>query len=85
MGKGVPFRKAHGIVGALVTACEKRGQELSDMSLEALKEHSTAIEDDVYGCLGAANVTRHYVSAGAAGPLQTKQQIAHWKKHLKQQ
>ena len=85
VGKGVPFRKAHGIVGALVTACEKQGQELSDMSLEALKEHSAAIEDDVYDCLGAANVTRHYVSAGAAGPLQTKQQIAHWKKHLKQQ
>ena len=82
--KGVAFRKAHGVVGSLVALCEKQEQELSQLSLETFKEHSPAVDSDVYDCLGAANVTRHYVSAGAAGPQQTAQQVAYWKKHLKQ-
>jgi argininosuccinate lyase len=82
--KGVPFRKAHGIVGSLVALCEKSGQELSQVPLEVFKAHAPAVENDVYEHLGAANVTKHYVSAGAAGPQQTRQQIACWKKHLAQ-
>ena len=84
VGKGVPFRQAHGIVGALVTLCEKNEQELSDLSLEAFQACSPAIESDVFEHLGAANVARHYASAGAAGPEQVKRQIAYWKKHLAQ-
>jgi argininosuccinate lyase len=82
--RGVPFRKAHGVVGSLVALCEKQGRELSQLSLETFQEHASAIGGDVYDYLGAANVTRHYVSAGAAGPQQTARQIAHWKKHLAQ-
>lgn len=82
--KGVPFRQAHGIVGALVTACEKSGQELSALSLEAFKECAPQIDSDVYESLGAANVARNYASAGAAGPEQVRHQIAYWKKHLAQ-
>jgi len=80
--KGVPFRKAHGIVGALVTTCEKNGQELSELSLEAFKECSSKVDSDVFDYLGAANVARNYASAGAAGPQQVKQQLTYWKKHL---
>ncbi|MHC4518267.1 MAG: argininosuccinate lyase [Planctomycetota bacterium] len=82
--KGVPFRQAHGIVGALVTTCEKSGQGLSDLSLEAFKQCSPQINSDVYEYLGAANVARNYASAGAAGPEQVEHQIAYWKKHLAQ-
>ena len=84
VGKGVPFRQAHGIVGALVTLCEKDEQELSDLSLEAFRECSPAIESDVFEYLGAAHVVKRYASAGAAGPEQVKQQIAYWKKYLTQ-
>ncbi len=82
--KGVPFRTAHGVVGSLVTLCEKKGQALSELSLETFKGHASVVDEDVYEYLGAANVTRRYVSAGAAGPQQTAQQIAYWKKHLGQ-
>ena len=80
--KGVPFRKAHGIVGALVTTCEKNAQELSDLSLETFKECCPSIDNDVFDFLGAAKVVRNYASAGAAGPQQVRQQLAYWKKHL---
>jgi argininosuccinate lyase len=80
--KGVPFRKAHGVVGSLVARCEKEGRTLSQLSLAAFQERSSAIGQDVYEYLGAGNVVRRYVSAGAAGPEQVRRQLAFWEKHL---
>jgi argininosuccinate lyase len=84
VGKGIPFRKAHGIVGMLVTRCEKEGKRLAQLSLEELQAASSVIDRDVYEHLGAANVVRRYVSAGAAGPEQARQQLAFWEKHLRE-
>ena len=83
--RGVPFRKAHGIVGALVARCEKEGKSLAELSLDQLKECTPVIDSDVYEHLGAANVVRRYVSAGAGGCEQARQQIEFWKKHLAEQ
>ncbi len=80
--KGVPFRKAHGIVGALVASCERQKKDLAQLSMEELKAHSAVIDVDVYDYLGAANVVRRYVSAGAAGPEQVRQQLTFWERHL---
>ncbi len=80
--KGMPFRQAHGVVGALVAACEKQGKQLGQLSLEEFQECSSLIEGDVYDYLGAVNVVRRYASAGAAGPEQARQQLAFWKEHL---
>jgi argininosuccinate lyase len=82
VSKGVPFRTAHGIVGALVARCEKEGKQLGQLSLGEFKAHSSAIDADVYEYLGAGNVVRRYASAGAAGPMQARQQITFWKEHL---
>ncbi len=84
VGKGVPFRQAHGIVGALVSASEKEGHALGELPLETFKECAAEIDDDVYDYLGAANVTKRYASAGAAGPEQVKQRLAYWKAQLAQ-
>ena len=43
---------------------------------------SPAIEKDVYESLGAANVVAKYVTDGAAGTKQAKEQIAFWNKQL---
>jgi argininosuccinate lyase len=80
--KGVPFRKAHGIVGALVAQCEQQGKQLGQLSLAEFQVCSSAIKADVYDSLGAVSVVRRYVSAGAAGPEQAQQQLVFWKKHL---
>jgi argininosuccinate lyase len=86
---GVPFRTAHHIVGTLVARCEKEGKHaLGQLSLdtfnETLKTHGSAVglTDDVYNCLGAANVVKRYKSAGAAGGKPFEEQLAAWKKRL---
>lgn len=82
--KAVPFRQAHGIVGGLVAHCEKAAKPLHALALAELKEYSPAIEEDVYESLGAENVVKRYVSAGAAGSEHAQRQLAYWKKHLAQ-
>jgi argininosuccinate lyase len=84
VGKGVPFREAHGIVGALVASCEKQGKKLAELELEELRKHSDSIEDDVYEHLGAIGVASKYVTEGSAGPEQAKAQIAYWNERLGQ-
>jgi len=80
--KGVVFREAHGIVGTLVADCEKQGKKLSELTVAEFKKYSPVIGKDVYKYLGAANVVSKYVTAGAAGRMQAKEQIAHWEKRL---
>jgi len=85
VSKGIPFRKAHGIIGALVARCEKEGKSLAEISLDEFKDCSAAVDSDVYEHLGAWNVVRRYVSAGAAGPEQARQQLEFWNRHLAEQ
>ena len=80
--KGVPFRKAHGIVGSLVARCEKESRRLAQLSLDEFRESSTVIDRDVYDHLGAGSVVRRYASAGAAGPEQVRHQLECWRKHF---
>jgi argininosuccinate lyase len=82
VGKGIPFREAHGIVGCIVAYCEQRGMKLANLELDDFKKYSAAIEADVYKSLGAANVVKKYVTDGSAGPKQAKEQIAYWEKQL---
>ncbi len=81
--KGVPFRQAHGIVGALVSQCEPAGQRLCDLSLEQFRAQSMAIEEDVYETLGPVQVTQSYQSAGAGGIHQARELLNFWQTHLK--
>jgi argininosuccinate lyase len=81
--KGVPFRTAHQIVGALVAKCEKEGKTaLAQLTLDDFKKSSDKIEKDVYDALGARNVVNRYQSAGAAGGKPFEEQLAAWKKRL---
>ncbi|EDP74778.1 argininosuccinate lyase [Hydrogenivirga sp. 128-5-R1-1] len=45
--KGVPFRKAHHIAGAIVAYLLEKGKRLEDMTLKELKNFSELFEEDV--------------------------------------
>ncbi|MGI9952600.1 argininosuccinate lyase [Moorellaceae bacterium AZ2] len=75
--KGVPFREAHSIVGALVLYCLEKGCKLNDLSLEELKRYSPAFEKDIgdYWTVESC-VERRKVPGGPASEA-VKQAIAH--------
>lgn len=82
VGKGIAFREAHGIVGTLVAHCEQQNKKLAELTLEEFKKNCGAIGEDVYEHLGAAKVVGKYVTEGAAGPKQAKEQVDYWNKRL---
>ncbi len=85
VGRGVPFRQAHQIVGRLVAECERAGTPLADLPLETFRAASKRIDRDVYRFLGAENVFARYRSEGSAGPAQVRKQVARWQKRLREQ
>jgi len=84
VGKGVAFREAHGVVGSLVSDCEKQQKKLAELTLDEFQKFSASIEADVYENLGAVNVAGKYVTEGSAGPKQAKEQIEYWNRQLGQ-
>ncbi len=82
VGKSVPFRTAHQIVGRLVARAEKAGLTLAQLPLETMQAACEKIAPDVAKHLGPANVVKRYASDGAAGAKQLRKQLAFWKRRL---
>ncbi|MCI5649764.1 MAG: argininosuccinate lyase [Fusicatenibacter sp.] len=67
VGKGVPFRDAHGIVGRLVLYCLDKGISLDDLSLEEYQKISPVFEGDIYDAISMKNCVERRNTIGAPG------------------
>lgn len=67
VGKGVPFRDAHGIVGRLVLYCLEKNIALDDMTLEEYKAISPVFEEDIYEAISMKNCVEKRNTIGAPG------------------
>ena len=76
VGKGVPFRDAHGIVGRLVLACIDKGCALDDLSLEDYKSFSPAFESDIYEAISMKTCVEKRMTTGAPGSAVMEEVIA---------
>ena len=83
VGRGLPFREAHGVVGAAVRQAAAQGARLSDLTLEELGSFSELIGQDVFRVLGMRNVVDSYRSHGSSSAAEVERQIKHWKSVLK--
>ena len=72
---GIPFRDAHGIIGALVLACEKRGCALDTLPLEEYKAICPAFEEDIYEAISLATCVSKRNTKGAPGPSAMQAEI----------
>jgi argininosuccinate lyase len=80
--RGVPFRKAHSIVGDLVRVCLKRKSSLADLPLTEYRKHSKWFESDVYKMLDPrASLTRKR-SIGSTSPKEVQKAIRSWMKRF---
>lgn len=74
--KGMPFREAHTVVGALVSDAMVHGTNLSGLPLELLQRRSTMITSDVYEALRPDAVVRARTSRGGTAPSAVQLQLA---------
>lgn len=74
--RGIPFRDAHEIVGKSVACGIELGKDLSEFSLEELKEFSDAIEDDVFDSLTLEGSVSSRNHVGGTAPEQVRKAVA---------
>ena len=75
VGKGIPFRRSHHIVGEVVREAAKRGRSLSQLPLDALTSVSADFGGDVSGVFDFSRSIRQRDSYGGAAPASLSAQI----------
>ncbi len=73
--RGVPFRSAYKISGAIVAECIKNEMTLDELPLEAYKKHSEIFEEDLYTEISLETCIKKRISAGSTGYESVKRQI----------
>ena len=76
VGKGMPFRLAHEVVGRLVLACEREGRTLQDLTAEQFAAHAPEFEPDVLAAVDIDELVAKRVTSGGTGHDAVVVQIA---------
>ncbi len=82
VARGVPFREAYQMVGAVVKRCLQDGVLLLDLSLEQWKTFHPAFEADLFEALQPRQVVAARVSEGGTGFVRVDEQLALWEQRL---
>ncbi len=81
--KGIPFREAHFIVGAIVKHCEEKDMELDNLDLKTYKSFCPKFEKDLYEVLTLEFSVESVKSYGGTSPQSVKRQILSAQKILR--
>ena len=81
--KGMPFRKAHEIVGRVVKHSIETGKRLNEISMSALKKFSPQFDVDVAKVFELRRSLLARRATGAPAPENVKAQIKRWRKELR--
>ena len=83
VGKGVPFRDAHGIIGRLVLYCIEKDTSIDALSLDELRSISDKFDEDIYDAISLKTCVEKRLTIGAPGEKMMKQVIEKNKEYLK--
>lgn len=76
VGKDIPFREAHHIVGEVVLAAIEKGCPLEDLTISQLQEFSSEIEQDVYQHLSIESTLDKREALGGTSRSQVEKALA---------
>ena len=82
VGKDLPFRDAHEVVGKAVAFGIEQNKDLSEMSLQELKQFSDIIDEDVFDVLTLEGSIAARNHIGGTAPAQVRQAIADGRKRI---
>jgi len=80
--KGIPFRDAHEIVGKAVALGVREGKDLSEISLDDLRQFSADIEEDVFTVLTLEGSVAARDHIGGTAPTQVRAAIERARKRM---
>ena len=74
--EGMPFRKAHGLVGSLVAEAQKTGLTLREMAARVLPAHSPAVAARLDAVFDPDQAVRSRAAAGGTAPDAVRRSLA---------
>ena len=81
--KGIPFRKAHDIVGKLVKFCIDNNKGLEDLTITELKKIYSVFDESVLEVFNLEHSLSRKKTPGSPNPDLVRLQIAKWKASLR--
>jgi argininosuccinate lyase len=81
--KGMPFRQAHHVVGAVVAASENSGRQLNAITVSELQKIDKLFGADVEDIFDVQAAMRRRQAIGSPGTTQVTKQLARWQKLLR--
>ena len=80
--KGMPFRQAHHVVGAVVALAEKTGKRLNQLTLAELQGVNPTFGRDALGVFNLKTAMAKRNLTGAPGTKEVAKQLARWREQL---
>jgi argininosuccinate lyase len=80
--KGMPFRQAHHVVGAVVALAEKTGKPLNQLTLAELQSIDKTFGRDALGVFNLKTAMAKRNLTGAPGTKEVAKQLARWREQL---
>ncbi|HWN95693.1 MAG TPA: argininosuccinate lyase [Methylomirabilota bacterium] len=81
--KGMPFREAHHVVGAVVAHAEKNKKILSELTSKELRGINKSFGEDALEVFDLSAAMERKRIVGAPGTSEVRKQLARWRKELK--
>jgi len=82
VGKGMPFRAAHEVVGHLVLYCVEHSCTLPELKLAEYQKFSKLFDRDVFGVLSPEAIVKRRDNIGGTAPKRVKAALQKAKKRL---
>ncbi|HVU27875.1 MAG TPA: argininosuccinate lyase [Verrucomicrobiae bacterium] len=80
--KGMPFRQAHHVVGAVVALAEKSGKALNELTLAELQSVNKTFTRDALSVFNLQTAMSKRNLTGAPGTKEVAKQLAKWREQL---
>jgi argininosuccinate lyase len=80
--RNMPFRQAHGVVGRIVSYCQEKGTELTDIPVEELRQFSEFIGDDIRQFLSVEGSVNSRISEGGTALARVEEALESAEKKL---
>lgn len=80
--RGVPFREAHEVVGALVRWCEARGEDLTAVTPEVARQHHPELPEDLAPWLDPRAAVERRTSYGGTASSEVRRQVEELRRRL---
>ena len=80
--KGIPFRKAHEIVGRVVKGLEEKNLNFSGVTLDYLKSIDQIFDETAIKCLDITTSLERKKTFGSPNPAIVKERIEYWNRKL---